>query len=114
MGNVEVGAPGLGRATMTITSTGQVAVQDAQGNTLVPLTPLIAIADTTYLYGSIGQLQDPCWGLFTFRLTDVNAGTQQDVFVTFMDRSILFSSFKTRLPLSSGNTYDYLYGAGLK
>jgi hypothetical protein len=114
MGNVEVGTPGLGSATMTITTAGQVIVQGAQGNTLVPQTALVPIADSSYLYGSGGQLQDPCWGLFTFRITDANAGTQQDVFVTFMDRAILFSSFKTSLPLNQSNTYDYLYGAGLK
>jgi hypothetical protein len=31
-----------------------------------------------------------------------------------MDRAILFSSFKTSVPLNQGNAYDYLYGAGLK
>ena len=114
VGNVEVGTPGLGSATMTITTDGQVTVQDAQGNTLVPQTALVPIADTAYLYGSGGQLQDPCFGLFTFRITDIIASTQQDVFMTFMDRAILFSSFKTDLPLTQGNAYDYLYGAGLR
>jgi hypothetical protein len=114
VGNVELGTPGLGSATMTITAAGQVTVLDAQGNPLVPQTALVPVADTAYLYGTSGQLQDPCWGLFTFRITDANAGSQQDVFVTFMDRAILFSSFKTSLPLTQGNTYDYLYGAGLK
>jgi len=85
---------------MTITAGGQVTVQDDLGNTLVPQIALVPIADTAYLYGSGGELQDPCWGLFTFRITDANAGTQQDVFVTFMDRAILFSSFKTSLPLN--------------
>ena len=47
IGNVEVGTPGLGSATMTITSDGRVTVQDAQGNILVPQTPLVPIADTT-------------------------------------------------------------------
>jgi hypothetical protein len=40
--------------------------------------------------------------------------SQQDVFVTFVDRAVLFSSFKTALPLSASNPYDYLYGVGLK
>ena len=114
MGNVEAGTPSLGKATMTITNAGQVTVQDAQGNTLVRQTTLVPIADTAYLFGSAGELQDPCWGLFTFRIIDANANTQQDVFVTSMDRAILFSSFKTSLPLNQGNPYDYLYGAGLK
>jgi len=72
------------------------------------LTP---VADTDYLYGP-EELQDPCDGLFTFRLT--TATSQRDVFVTFMDRAILFSSFKGTLPWSYTNTYDYLYGVGLK
>jgi len=36
------------------------------------------------------------------------------VFVSFMDRAILFSSFKVNLPWVAGNTHDYLYGVGLK
>jgi hypothetical protein len=44
----------------------------------------------------------------------VTSGFQQDVFVTFMDRAILFSSFRATLPWGSRNTYDYLYGVGLK
>jgi hypothetical protein len=111
MNNLESGTPSLGKATLVISSTGHVTVQDAQSNTLVQavLTP---VADTSYLYGTPQQLQDPCFGLFTFRVTTSNS--QQDVFVTFMNRAVLFSSFKATLPWGSGNTYDYLYGVGLK
>jgi hypothetical protein len=42
------------------------------------------------------------------------ANSQQDVFVTFLGRAVLFSSFTTPLPLQQGNTYAYLYGVGLK
>lgn len=70
------------------------------------------MADTSYLYGSAGELQDPCYGVFTFRVT--TASSQQDVFVTFMDRAMLFSSFKANLPWSSGGTYDYLYGVAVR
>ncbi len=110
-GNLETGTPSLGKATLVIGSTGQVTVQDAQSNTLVQAT-LTPVADTAYLYGSAQQLQDPCYGLFTFRITTANS--QQDVFVTFMDRAVLFSSFTATLPWGGGNTYDYLYGVGLK
>jgi hypothetical protein len=72
------------------------------------LTP---VADAAYLFGS-NELQDPCFGLFTFRVT--TATSPRDVFVSFMDRAILFSSFKVNLPWVAGNTYDYLYGVGLK
>jgi len=34
--------------------------------------------------------------------------------MTFMDRAVLFSSFTATLPWGGGNTYDYLYGVGLK
>jgi hypothetical protein len=57
-------------------------------------------------------LQDPCYGLFTFRVT--TAGIQQDVFVTFMDKSMLFASFSASLALGQMGTYDYLYGVALK
>jgi hypothetical protein len=110
MGNVETGTPSLGNATIAISSGGQVIVQDSQGNTLVQAT-LTPVADASYLVGA-GELQDPCNGLFTFRVT--TASSQEDVFVTFLDRAMLFSSFTANLPWRSGNTYDYLYGVGLK
>ena len=110
MGNVETGTPSLGNATMVIDASAGITVTDAVGTTLVKAT-LMPVADTAYLYGA-GELQDPCFGLFTFRVTTPTA--QRDVFVSFMDRAILFSSFKANLPWGSGNTYDYLYGVGLK
>jgi hypothetical protein len=109
-GNVETGTPGLGNATMVITADAQITVTDTSGATLVQAS-LRPVADTPYLYGS-NELQDPCFGLFTFRVT--TATSRRDVFVSFMDRAILFSSFKANLPWSQGNTYDYLYGVGLK
>jgi len=72
------------------------------------LTP---VADAAYLVGA-GELTDPCFGLFTFHVTTANS--QRDVFVTFQNRSVLFSSFSTSLPWQPANTYDYLYGVGLK
>jgi hypothetical protein len=111
MNNAEAGTPSLGKATLTISTTGQVTVLDAQGQTIVQ-TSLTPVADAPYLYGGQGLLQSPCYGLFTFRVTTANS--QRDVFVTFMDRALLFASFRADLPWGSGNTYDYLYGVGLK
>ena len=110
-GNIESGIASLGNATMVIDAQGNVTVQDAQNNTVIQaaLTP---VADASYLYGSQGQLQDPCNGLFTFRIATVNS--QQDVFMTFMGRAVLFSSFTAALPLNGGSPYQYLYGVGLK
>lgn len=85
-------------------------MKDAQGNTMVHAT-LTPVADTSYRYGG-GSLADPCYGVFTFRV--ITASSQQDVFLTFMDQSLLFSSLKADLPWQSGNAYDYFYGVGLK
>ena len=108
--NAESGTPSLGNATLLISASGQVTIEDDHGAILIVAT-LHPVADTSYLVGA-GELQDPCNGLFTFRVATANF--QQDVFVSFMDRAMLFSSFKANLPWGSGNTYDYLYGVGLK
>lgn len=110
-GNIESGIASLGNATLVIDAQGNVTVQDGQGNTVIQ-TALTPVADASYLYGSQGQLTDPCNGLFTFRISTANS--QQDVFVTFMGRAVLFSSFTAALPLNGGSPYQYLYGVGLK
>lgn len=110
-GNVETGTPSLDNAVLTVTSSGRITITDAQGNTIAQAT-LTPVADAPYLYGSNGELQDPCWGVFTFRVA--TASSQQDVFVTFMSNALLFSSFQANLPWSAGGTYNYFYGVGLK
>jgi len=110
-GNVETGAPSLGNATLAVSSSGQVTVSNAHGMQIVQAT-LTPVADASYLYGSAGKLQDPCYGVFTFRVT--TARSQQDVFVTFMNNALLFSWFKANLPWSASGTYNYLYGVGLR
>ncbi len=109
-GNVETGTASLGKATIAITPSGEITVQDEQGNDIVQTT-LTPVADTAYLQGA-GKLTNPCNGLFTFRIT--TASEQQDVFVTFQNNSLLFASFSTALPLNPGNSYDYLYGVGIR
>jgi hypothetical protein len=110
-GNVETGTPSLDNAVITVNSGARMTIVDTQGNTIVQAT-LTPVADASYLYGSNGELQDPCWGVFTFRVT--TASSQQDVFVTFMGNAMLFSSFQAKLPWTSGGTYNYFYGVGLK
>ncbi len=111
-GNVETGSPSLGKATIAVSATGAVTVTDPQGNVVTQAT-LTPIADASYLYGSAGQLTDPCNGMFTFRVK--TATSQQDVFVTFVKNAVVFSTFSASLPWSPGNgTYDYQYGVGLK
>jgi hypothetical protein len=112
LGNVETGTPGLGGALLTVNSSGGVTVTDGDGNTMMQAT-LTPVADASYLYGSSGELQNPCNGIFTFRITTANS--QQDVFISFMDRALLFSSFSANLPWTPGvGTYNYMYGVGLK
>lgn len=108
--NFETGTPGLGDATIVISDRGQVSTKDSRGNLLLQAT-LTPVADAAYLYGA-DKLQDPCFGLFTFRVNTTSS--QRDVFVTFMDRGVLFSSFKANLPWGPSSTYDYLYGVGLR
>jgi hypothetical protein len=107
--NQESGTPDLGHADVVIDAGGNVVVADAQGNIMLQayLTP---VADAPYLYGSSDELQDPCYGMFTFRV--MHGPTPQDVFATFLSGAVLFSSF---VPQShTGTGYEYLYGVGLK
>jgi hypothetical protein len=108
-GNVETGTPSLGNASLVVAASGQVTFTDAQGNSMAQGT-LTPVADVSYLYGTAGQLSDPCYGLFTLRLT--TATSQQDVFVSFLGQAMLFSSFTANL--SQPGTYSYFYGVGLK
>jgi hypothetical protein len=110
-GNVESGIASLANATLVVESSGLLTITDAQGNQIAQGT-LAPIADTSYIYlPNDSELQDPCNGLFTFRVTHTGV-SQQDVFVTFMGRSMLFSSFAANL--AQQGTYSYFYGVGLK
>ena len=111
-GNVETGTPAQGKATVTISSSGLLTISDIQGNTLANGT-LSAIADAPYLYnGTANELSDPLYGMFTLRIT--TASSQQDVFVSFEGKAVIFSSFATALPVAGYAPYTYFYGVGLK
>jgi ribosomal protein L21E len=110
--NVEVGASVEGKATISVSSGGEVTIADSQNNTLGSGT-LVAVADTPYLYdGTQNTLSDPCYGLFTIHTTTANS--QQDVFVSFQGNAMIFSSFGTGLPIQNNGIYTYFYGVGLK
>ncbi len=109
-GNVEVGTPALGNATVTITAGGAVTIADAAGSVMAQGT-LGAVADTPYLFGGSPSLANPCNGLFTFQTND--GALTQDVFVSFLGRTVMFSSFSAQLPSIPGETYSYFYGVGL-
>lgn len=107
--NHESGTPSLGHAAIVVDAVGNLTVTGVQSNVLLAAT-LSPVADASYLYGSPGELADPCYGMFTFRT--MHSGQPQDVFVTFQGNAVLFSSFS---PVSAtGAGYEYLYGVGLK
>jgi hypothetical protein len=111
--NGESGTPLEGNATVTISASGLMTITDSQNNTLATGT-LAAVADTSYLYdGTQNTLPDPCFGMFTIRITTGNS--QQDVFVSFQGNAVIFASFKTALPFqTNGNAiYTYFYGVGV-
>lgn len=110
IGNMETGTAWLWNSTIVIDGSGQVTITDGSSHPIVQ-TQLVPVADAAWLHGA-GKLSDPCNGLFTFRVS--TGSSQQDVFVTFLGNAMLFSSFQTSLPLNGGNTYQYLYGVGLK
>jgi len=110
-GNVETGSPSLGNAVVTVSNSGQITMTDSSGNQLAQ-GRLTAVGDASYLYGSAGELQDPCYGVFTFRAT--TSSSQQDFFVSFQGQAMLFSSFTANLPWATIGTYNYFYGVGLK
>lgn len=110
--NVESGTASEGTAVVTVGSDGSVSIVDEQGNPIAGGT-LSAIADTPYIYdGTANTLPDPLFGMFTFRT--ISTSSQQDVFVSFVENAVVFSSFDTGLPLQQNGVYNYFYGVGLK
>lgn len=111
-GNVETGTPSEGTANVAISASGVMTISDSLNNLLASGT-LTAVADTAYLYdGTANKLSDPLYGMFTFRTTTGNS--QQDVFVSFQNNAVIFSSFQTGLPIAGYAPYTYFYGVGLK
>jgi hypothetical protein len=114
--NSETGTPSTGQATIVVTAAAgttlpNITVTDSNGNTFInaALTP---VASSPNLYGSAGQLTNPCYGLFTFHV--VTATYEHDVFVTFVGNSVVFSKYSANLPWTQSSGYSYWYGVGLK
>jgi hypothetical protein len=107
----ETGTPVFGNATVKITAEGVMTMTDPTGATISTGT-LTPVADAKYLYGKEGELADPCWGMFTYRVTKPT--TQSDMFVTFVNGAVVFSWFKAPLPWNGNfSSYNYMYGVGL-
>lgn len=114
---VETGTPTLGKGTVTITADGHVTVVSENNVTLANNSLLVPIEDSPAYYdNTAGTLQDPCHGMFTFQLT--SGAVVQDVFVTFLDRAMLMSSYSADPGgVGSGTLskpYSYFNGVALK
>ncbi len=109
--NVETGTASTSQATIVVTAAANITVTDESGNTIINAT-VTPVANSSFLYGSAGQLTDPCNGLFAFRA--VTGTYEHDVFVTFVGNSVVFSKFNANLPWSQSSGYSYWYGVGLK
>ena len=116
MGNIETStSQDIVKGTVTFSATGRVTVVGENGVTVVDNVLLTKFADRADLHGP-GKVTDPCNGFFTFTTTD-GTGATRDIFVAFMDRSILMSSFVGHPGTGMGGggaSYDYFYGLGLK
>jgi len=101
------------KSTVTFSSTGGVTVVGEDGSTVVDNVQLTKFSDRADLHGP-GKITNPCNGFFTFTTTD-GSGATRDIFVAFMDRSMLMSSF-IGYPANGlvPRSYDYFYGLGLK
>jgi hypothetical protein len=109
--NVETGTASFEKATIAITSAGKLTMTSSTGATISSGT-LAPVASVSYLYGSAGELADPCWGMFTYRVT--TPGSQTDLFVSFVNGAVVFSSFEAPLPWNGDlSIYNYFYGVGL-
>lgn len=113
MGNVETStSQEIMKGTVTFSATGTVSVVDEHGTAVLTNAPLTKLADRADIVGA-GKVTSNCNGFFTFTTTD-GSGATHDVFVAFMDRSILMSSFVGHPGGMGSATYDYFYGVGLK
>jgi len=109
--NIESGTASEDNGTVTIGADASLVITDSQGNTIASGT-VAPVADTPYIFdGTSTTMPDPLYGMFTFRSMTTS---EQDVFVTFQGNAIIFSSFKTGLPLVENGVYEYFYGVGLK
>jgi len=110
--NSESGTASFVEATITINAQGLFTMTGPTGNTITSGS-LSPVANAGYLYSSSGtELADPCWGMFTYRVT--TGSSQTDLFVTFVNGAVVFSSFQAPLPWNGNlSSYNYMYGVGL-
>jgi hypothetical protein len=107
----EVGTPGSGRIDASVTAAGDVTITTGEGQTVAAGT-LTPVEDAPYLYGGSPSLQGPCHGLFALRT--IANGNRQDLFVTFLNGSMLIGEYSTATPLSNLAPYSYTYGVALR
>ncbi|MBV9947337.1 MAG: hypothetical protein JOZ69_10850, partial [Myxococcales bacterium] len=108
-GGPESGEAGVGLLAIRVDADGGIVGADETGAVVLEgaLAPAASSPDLT----APGRL-DPArtTGLFTYR---ASASTGGVVFVVFVDRGLLFTSFAPRDADGGAPVYDYAYGAAL-
>jgi hypothetical protein len=100
----EVGTASIDKRNISIGQDGSLVLADGAGSVIVSGT--LAAADEILI--GPDMLTGPCNGLFG--LSALENGQTREVFVAFIDRAVLVSSFR---PNDDGS-YGYFYGAGLR
>jgi hypothetical protein len=101
---------------LTLTSTGVATLTNTDTSTVISTGTLIPVSTANYFYnGTSSEVTDPCYGLFTYRVT-VPGVSQTDVFVSFGlggSNTVTFEMFTAALPLNSNSPYNYMYGVAV-
>jgi len=101
---------------LTLTSTGVATLTNTDTSTVISTGTLIPVSTASYFYnGTSNEVTDPCYGLFTYRIT-VPGVSQTDVFVSFGlggSNTVTFEMFTAALPLNSSSPYNYMYGVAV-
>lgn len=108
--NSETGTASFEVANLSVGGDGRFSLSSREGNSVLSGN-MVPLVDAPYLHGG-HKPEDPCYGTFTFRT--IAQDSRQDVFVIFSGHLVLFSAFKTFLGPLSSETYEYLYGVGLR
>jgi hypothetical protein len=112
---IETGTGTFADVALTITSGGVATLTNTATSAVISTGTLIPVSSASYIYnGTANEVTDPCYGLFTYRIT--TGSSQTDVFVSFNlggSGSAAFSMFTAALPLNVSSPYNYLYGVAV-
>jgi hypothetical protein len=100
----EIGVPTIAKHSLSVGADGTISLADSTGSVVVSGN----LAPAADLLIGPDMLTGPCNGLFG--TSALENGQTREVFVAFVDRAVLVSSFR---PNDDGS-YGYFYGAGLR